>query len=756
MPSFFVRARIYLSRALRWLTTDFPKAPGFAIYARHLGEQNKRTFRQVRTAVERNAAPSWYEEGHYGKQIPKIIWLYWAQGEYDAPFVVRRCFESWRSLNPGWEVRVLDEETANTLVDLSDVSAGLPRRFRANVLRLRLLKKKGGVWTDATTLCHRPLDDWLPLAAASGFFAFSNPGIGRWIDNWFIASEPDGALISAWEPAYSTYLMQKTEEPDYYFMQIYCFQWAVKQARNLQQSWAQVVRIPAQPTFLLMSALRGQVPVQEVKNALASGLPLSKLSWKVDVSPEDVALWLGLGRRSQSAMISAFKGLLKGDGYQARAIRGTGLTVLNTGGQNALRLASNLILTRLLFPEAFGMMALVQLVIAGAAMFSDLGFRGAVVQDPRGNQPEFLNTVWTLQIVRGVILMTAIMLAAGPLAAFWEEPQLAGLLMLAAFSPLIQGFNSTRILTADRELQLGRTTMITLGSQIITILATAALAWWLQSVWALVIGGLVGTTCIALTSHLFLKGHPNRLFFELRSAKSLIRYGAFIFIASVGGFFSQYGDRAILGKFVSLEILALYHIAMLLASVPTQLSTMIGGKVLFPLYARRPPAESAENRRKINKARRLVVSPLLLIAGFFAFVGDDVVRLLYDERYENAGPYLVLIALSIMPQMITRNYQQFPLAAGHSGRFAAFQIVSGSVRIGLMLLMVPTMGVLGAIIAVPLSVLIMYPAMIYMILPYKGWDPVQDAGAFAFAAAITLCVIWLNGEAVAPLLDQLF
>ncbi|MEL7130982.1 MAG: oligosaccharide flippase family protein [Pseudomonadota bacterium] len=448
-------------------------------------------------------------------------------------------------------------------------------------------------------------------------------------------------------------------------------------------------------------------------------------------------------------------GFLKGDGYQARAIRGTGMTVLNAGGQNILRLASNLILTRLLFPEAFGMMALVQLVIAGASMFSDLGFRGAVVQDPRGNKPEFLNTVWTLQIIRGVLLMGAMILAAAPLAAFWEVPQLEGLLMVAAFTPLIQGFNSTRMLTADRELQLERTTMITLGSQVITIIATAALAWWLQSVWALVLGGLVGTICIAITSHALLRGNRDRLFFERRSAESLVRYGAFIFIASIAGFFAQYGDRVLLGKFVSLEILALYYIAMMLASVPKQLATMIGGKVLFPLYARRPPAESAQNRHKINKARRLVVNPLLLTAGLFAVIGDDVVRLLYDERYESAGPYLVLISLSLMPQIITQNYYQLPLAAGHSGRFAACQVALALVRFGLMLLMVPTMGALGAIIAVPLSFLIMYPAMVYMILPYKGWDPLQDTGAFAFAVAIALFVVWFKSETLAPLLEPL-
>ena len=63
----------------------------------------------------------------------------------------------------------------------------------------------------------------------------------------------------------------------------------------------------------------------------------------------------------------------------ARALRGGALTAGSYAFTQALRLASNLILTRLLFPEAFGLMALVSVVLVGLAMFSDVGIGPAAI-----------------------------------------------------------------------------------------------------------------------------------------------------------------------------------------------------------------------------------------------------------------------------------------------------------------------------------------------------------------------------------------
>jgi hypothetical protein len=129
----------------------------------------------------------------------KIVWSAWFQGLENAPYVVRQCHESWLARNPGWRVVCLDETSLQEFA-AADYAAGnlsrLPAPARADLLRLDLLSRHGGVWADATCFCVRPLDDWLPANTESGFFAFSRPGPDRVISSWFLAAEPGDVLIS--------------------------------------------------------------------------------------------------------------------------------------------------------------------------------------------------------------------------------------------------------------------------------------------------------------------------------------------------------------------------------------------------------------------------------------------------------------------------------------------------------------------------------------------------------------------------------
>src|ERR1017187_5882027 len=72
-----------------------------------------------------------------------------------------------------------------------------------------------------------------------------------------------------------------------------------------------------------------------------------------------------------------------------------------------IRFGSNLLMTRLLVPEMFGVMAIASLFIAALAMFSDLGVKQSIIQSKRGADPTFLNTAWIIQILRGVVLWGA-------------------------------------------------------------------------------------------------------------------------------------------------------------------------------------------------------------------------------------------------------------------------------------------------------------------------------------------------------------
>lgn len=132
-------------------------------------------------------------------QMPKIIWLYWHQGFALAPQLVQACVRSWVVRNPEWEVFLLDQQNLNEFVSLDIPQAkldALSLAKRANLIRLELLSRYGGVWADATTFCMSPLDGWIEDSVKpSGIFFFYKPGPDRLVSNWFIAALPGSPLI---------------------------------------------------------------------------------------------------------------------------------------------------------------------------------------------------------------------------------------------------------------------------------------------------------------------------------------------------------------------------------------------------------------------------------------------------------------------------------------------------------------------------------------------------------------------------------
>ena len=142
--------------------------------------------------------------------IPRIIWILWFQGLSEAPFVVKQCIASWERENPGWRVNVLTKDSLNQFIDLAlpkDKLETLTLTKQSNLIRLQLLSEYGGVWADATTVCMRPLDEWIDNCTASGFFAFHKPGRDRLLSTWFMASERQCPLILNLRNRYVTYFL---------------------------------------------------------------------------------------------------------------------------------------------------------------------------------------------------------------------------------------------------------------------------------------------------------------------------------------------------------------------------------------------------------------------------------------------------------------------------------------------------------------------------------------------------------------------
>lgn len=227
--------------------------------------------------------------------LPKTIWIYWDEGVDAAPPVVQICVESWRILNQEWTIRLLDNRNVAEFVDMSDLDiCDVPIQKYANLLRTRLLKSHGGVWCDATLLCTKPLDHWLPLLMQTDCFFFSAPGRNRILSNWFIASMPNGGIISEIDDFYTDYLTNPSpyNRPGHrsppYFNYHFSIEYMVRTKLRFRKQFGAIPRISA----LALHELQERMIAKDAKiwdhlDHIATA-PVHKLTWKHDIDCDEL------------------------------------------------------------------------------------------------------------------------------------------------------------------------------------------------------------------------------------------------------------------------------------------------------------------------------------------------------------------------------------------------------------------------------------------------------------------------------------
>lgn len=398
-------------------------------------------------------------------------------------------------------------------------------------------------------------------------------------------------------------------------------------------------------------------------------------------------------------------------------------------------------------------MALVQVILAGLSMLSEIGLRTSVMRDPRGEEEVFLNTVWTMQICRGIVLWLIVWALSSTFAQFYEQPLLEQILPVAALSLVVQGFYTTNVLSVQRNLQLGRFSFLKLCAQAGQLIVIVVLAAVMDSVWALVIGLVVHPLIALILFRTFLPGIRNRLGFERDSAKAIFGLGKFLFFSTIATFVINQSDRAFLGKAIEIDMLGVYGIGFALAVLPTTLATTIANSVVFPLYRMRHPLDSADNQAKIFKARRSVAAVALGVTCVMAFVGPALVSFVYDDRYVLAGPMAVALCIANIPNIVLIGAMNAALSKGDSYRYMLMIVTTSLIQITLMSTLVWSLGVLGAALSIGLAPLLSYPLLARFLTRYASWDAKGDLGLMAGAFAITGIALWLHWDAVFALVS---
>ena len=446
-----------------------------------------------------------------------------------------------------------------------------------------------------------------------------------------------------------------------------------------------------------------------------------------------------------------FREMFLGESLTARVVRSSSLAMGGFAFSQGLRLLSNLLLTRILFPEAFGLMALVMVLLSGLSMFSDVGTSQAIQQSKRGDEAIFLNTAFSIQIARGVLLFLLGCAFAYPVSRFYGEAVLFPMIMVASVQFLFSGFMPTRVETANRHLLVGRLTMIDMASQVISLLIMLALALWLRSVWALVLGGLIGTANKVMLSHFFLPGEKNRIAWDPTAFQELFHFGKWIFLSTAFGFIISQGDRLILGKFLALDDFGVYVIGFFLGSFPLMVGAAFNGQLLIPVYRDRPPRQSRENFLKLRKLRTTVSAIIFVLLAILAFIGPWLVDVMYDDRYLSAGVIVVLLSCFSFPVVVGMTYDAAALAAGKSSYFFFLSCMSATLTVIGLYFGVQWGGLVGALVGKMLGTVATYPIIVWLAWRLGVWDALHDLAFALIGLAIATAALWWHWPSIVGL-----
>jgi O-antigen/teichoic acid export membrane protein len=344
---------------------------------------------------------------------------------------------------------------------------------------------------------------------------------------------------------------------------------------------------------------------------------------------------------------------------KARVIRAGTWTLAGYGTALVLRLLGNLVISRLLAPEVFGIMAVCNAIHIIIVLVGDIGLQPAVIRSPRGHDPTFLNTAWTVQILRGIsiwimcsvaALGLSILNARGnlPSTSVYSNQTLPLLIAAISFSTIIQSLQSMKVISMARELNLRQITIIELIQVVTGFSVAIVMAWTTRSIWSFIASGLVGSIVGVSIGHLWLPGVKDRLGWDRSALGELMHFGKWASISSFVGVLASNGDRLLLGGWLSATSMGYYSIASNLSSVVSGVGSRVFGSVSLPALSEIVRKQPDRLREVFFRMRRGADASFVGSAGFLFSTGQTIIDHLYDPRYHAAGQMLQLVSFSLL------------------------------------------------------------------------------------------------------------
>jgi O-antigen/teichoic acid export membrane protein len=381
-----------------------------------------------------------------------------------------------------------------------------------------------------------------------------------------------------------------------------------------------------------------------------------------------------------------------------RVRAGFGWTVSSSLIGELIRFARSLVLARLLVPEDFGLFGMALTIVAALNSVTTIGLDRTIVASrfaTRDDLEAHLDTVWSAELIRSLIVALLVSASAFPMSRFYGQAKLTAIIPILGLTTFVQGFQNIGLVILRKEISFARIFWYELVTNLAGIALTIALAVVMRNAWALVIGLLLTAVTGTVLSYVF---HPYRpsLAIEKTALRHVLNAGKFVVVIAVASYVSTMADNVMVGRLLGTSALGNYSLAYNIASAPVSVLIFAMGTVLVPAYAE----IAIEQPKRLEQAviKIFSIASLILIAitlPLFLFAGE-IVQLLFGGKWTSAGTVLRILALIIPLRGLTHIVSTVFYAVNRPKMVAVGRTLEAIVFLGLLYPFITSFGLLGA------------------------------------------------------------
>lgn len=415
------------------------------------------------------------------------------------------------------------------------------------------------------------------------------------------------------------------------------------------------------------------------------------------------------------------------------------------------------ILSKILSPNDFGLMAIVLFLLNFSQIFLDLGLSNAIIYKQNLSQKQ-LSTLYFINILIGIVIFLIVYLCSKFIASFYHEAKLQDLIEIISFVFLIIPFGQQYQAILRKELVFKSIAVRDIVSRSIGFLSTVIFALNGMGVLSLIYGNLIynvlGTFLLIIAGRQLFKPTFE---FSIQSIRELLNFGFFQMGEKIVNYLNKEVDTLIIGRILGMEALGIYNIAKDFISKPYQIINPIITKVSFPVMAK-----LQNNLRKIKLIYLNTLEHLSLINSiifiFCFFFAKEIVLVVFGKDWETAIPILKILSIYMLIRSIGNPVGSLQLALGKASLGFYWNVA--------LLLLIPVFVYLGSFyqlkgVAISLlicQIILYYPSWKYMVnslvpITFKEYNNVQIN---YFGASLFACLSCYMFLMILPLENNFF